>query len=148
MRMLLSFVFLLTLAALTGYLAKRRGRDPVGWFLISLLVGAFALLILFILPDKAEENGSELETDEDRLLTGTQGAMEASVFAKDWYYLDKLHTQQGPVSFEQMQRANQEGIIEGSTYVWSEGMPRWFRVEELPALKEALLHSDLLVFQK
>lgn len=30
--------------------ARNRGRDPVGWGVLALLIGFFALIVLYILP--------------------------------------------------------------------------------------------------
>lgn len=141
MQLLLSFLFLLFLAGLTGYFAKRRGRDPVGWLLLSLLIGIFALLILFILPNKNKE-AAELETDEDSLLFGSSASEDGGVYIKEWFYLDPDHIQCGPVSFDRLQEAWEEGIVSEKTHVWCEGMPRWIRLNELPYLQEAVQEID------
>jgi hypothetical protein len=143
MRMLISFVFLLSLAGLTGFLAKRRGRDPVGWFLISLIVGAFGLLALFIMSDKSKEQTTDLEEDEDKLLTGNDSFTETTVYAKKWFYLDEDHQQSGPHSFEIIQELWDSSTLHVETYVWSEGMLGWSRVREVSSLQEALQGKEL-----
>jgi hypothetical protein len=148
MQLVLSFLFLLFLAGLTGYFAKRRGRDPIGWLLLSLLIGVFALLVLFILPDKSKE-AAELETDEDLILNGADGKDDEGVYVKSWFYLDENHAQKGPVTFDQLQDVWEEGKISAKSYVWCEGMPRWALINELPYLKEAVqeIESDHLLIK-
>ncbi len=143
MRMLISFVFLLSLAGLTGFLAKRRGRDPVGWFLISLIVGVFGLLALFIMSDKSKEQPTELEEDEDALLSGKDVFAETTVYVKKWFYLDEEHKQSGPHSFEKIQELWDSNELTPDTYVWTEGMLGWSHISEVPSLGEALQGKEL-----
>lgn len=142
MRMFLSFVFLLFLAGLTGFFAKKRGRDPVGWFLLSLLIGIFALLILFILPTRAKESANDLEVDEDKLLFGSSTSEEGGVYSKEWFYLDVDHKQIGPISFDKLQDVWEEGVIAERTFVWCEGMTRWVKIQDMAMLHEALQGAE------
>lgn len=142
MRMFISFIFLLFLAGLTGFFAKKRGRDPVGWFLLSLLIGVFALLILFILPSRTKELTTDLEVDEDKILFGSHNSEEGGVYSKEWFYLNQDHEQIGPISFEKLQDAWEEGVIAEQTFVWCEGMTRWVKLKEMTMLHEALQGAE------
>ena len=53
----LSIIVLLVIAFFTSYYAIQKGRNPYVWFVIALLIGVFAPLILFFLSD--------LEGEED-----------------------------------------------------------------------------------
>lgn len=59
--MIANFGLLLLFAVpyITSRFAKRMGRDPKVWFVISLFLPVIATFILFFLPDLSEdENGS------------------------------------------------------------------------------------------
>ena len=51
----LGLLFLLSIPIITSRLANRMGRNPWKWFLIGLLLPVIATFILFLLPDKSEE---------------------------------------------------------------------------------------------
>ena len=137
MRMLLSFVLLLMIAGANAFFARQRGRDPVGWFLLGLLLGVFGLLLLVVLPKLKKNQAGELEQDEDRLLLGIADSREA-LKLKEWFYLDKNSKQQGPVGFALLSSAFEKGDITLETYVWYEGMVAWERIREIPLLLNAL----------
>jgi hypothetical protein len=141
MLMLLSFLLLIFIAGTNAYFARQRGRDPVGWFLIGLLLGAFGLLILFVMPKKKWE--ADLEQDEDRILAGVNDAEENFTF-KEWFYLDADHCQVGPVTFEKLRTQWEEGEVSESTYLWCEGMQNWVRLDQMPVLQDAIAPVALI----
>lgn len=51
----LGILFLLSIPLITSRMAKRMGRDPKTWFVIGILLPVIATFILFLLPDKSEE---------------------------------------------------------------------------------------------
>ena len=57
---------------------------------------------------------------------------------KLWYYLDVNHHQMGPVSIIALRELWNTGLLELTSYVWTEGMLQWEKVDDLSALKEAL----------
>lgn len=138
MLMLLSFTLLVIIAGGTGFLAKRRGRDAVGWFLIGLLLGIFALILLFILPAHQPKTQVDLDPDEDRLLKIGGASPDMGLYCCDWFYLDDSHKQCGPVSLDGLRACWDEGDLTLETLVWRQGMEKWARVKELYELKEAL----------
>ena len=135
MRMLLSFVLLLICAGANAYFAKQRGRDPVAWFLIGLLLGVFGLLVLVLMPKLSTK--SDLEQDEDRILAGI-GISNNDFISKEWLYLDEARQQVGPIFFKQLCKIYEEGKISDRTYVWCEGMKEWERIGNMPVLQEAI----------
>ncbi len=138
MRMLISLLLLLFFAFLSSYIAKQRGRDPIAWFMIGILLGIFApLLLLFLKPLKpGQEIEEDKEINEDIKLSAPSKA--ASYIDKEWFYLDKSHQQQGPIYFAALKTLWFEEKITSATYVWSEGMTQWKRIGELPDFVEAL----------
>ena len=45
-------IYVVTVAALTGLVARRKGRDTVSWF-IAAFVGGFAVLLLALIAPRA-----------------------------------------------------------------------------------------------
>ncbi len=141
MRLFISIFLLLLFAFLSAYMAKQRGRDPVAWFMIGILLGIFAPILLLILrPVQSDSKALEdIEEDENARLTPLQEeSLIKSYTDKEWFYLDLSRQQQGPVYFKALKTLWLEKKITISTYVWSEGMAQWKKIEELPGFVEAL----------
>lgn len=149
--MLLSFILLLIIASFTSYYANRKGRNPVLWFIIGVLLGIFApLILLFFPPVKKESSNNGIPTmtvsNPDPSLENlpqpippTQAQLKRQEEEdKLWYYLDQNHQQMGPVSIIALRELWNRGQLELSSYVWSEGMEQWQKVDNLPELKTAL----------
>lgn len=151
--LLISFIFLLVIASFTAYYANNKGRNPFIWFALGALLGIFAPLILLFLPNLNEEQGmgsgeptmsvsrpdASLEHDDVPPPTPT---LEELRLRKEedklWYYLDQNHQQMGPVSIVALRELWNTGRLELISYVWSEGMDDWKKVEVLPELIELL----------
>lgn len=134
---LLQLLFTATIiGALTAYLAKGRGRDPTKWFFIGLLCGVFGLIALFLFPVVGPEN--EKPQDAGQPPPVAPPVVDAPVAAKRWFYLDTKHATLGPVTEDVLQGLFQDETITSRTYVWSEGMEGWKRLEELPELLVAV----------
>ncbi|WP_068468204.1 DUF4339 domain-containing protein [Candidatus Protochlamydia phocaeensis] len=146
--MLFSFIILFIIASLTAYYADRKGRSFTVWFILGVLLGIFAPLILFFLPSISE---TDKDTGEPTMTilhpsadlqnlpkTPPPPFEQSEVAEKLWYYLDKDHQQMGPVSLIALRDLWNTGLLELNSYVWSEGMGQWQKVDDLPALKTAL----------
>lgn len=144
-QMLISFVILLIIAGLTSYYAERKGRNPAVWFVIGILLGFFAPLILFFVPSLRPEDQGEKTTiangNSTRLIPPPPPQKPDQ--DKLWYYLDQSHHQYGPVSTVALKELWDTGRLELTTYVWSEGMEKWETVDALPHLKETLKKVQL-----
>ena len=148
---LLSFILLLLIASFTAYYANRKGRHPVLWFIIGILLGLFAPLILLFLSsvkDQASSDGSptmNVSNPHPALKEFSQTQLETQSLSPDneklWYYLDQEHQQMGPVSIIALKSLWNRGLLELTSYVWSDGMEQWERIENLPELKASLDHS-------
>ena len=57
---------------------------------------------------------------------------------KLWYYLDQNHQQVGPVSIIALRALWNRGVLELNSYVWTEGMTQWEKVDNLSDLKTLL----------
>lgn len=138
MLMILSFTLLLLIAIATGYLAKGRGRDPAGWVLIGLLLGIFALVLLYVLPNRAHLDDAKVDLKDDQYLSIGSAPTKQGFYSSDWYYLDSDHRQYGPLSLDRLRDKWDEEVITQETLVWCEGMAEWSRVKAVPDLQEAI----------
>lgn len=139
MRMLISLFLLLIFAFLSAYMAKQRGRDPVAWFMIGILLGVFSPLLLLFLKPLKPGMGEDTEVNEDaKLAQLPEEPLTKPYIDKEWFYLDKNRQQQGPVYFSALKPLWLEEKITPATYVWTEGMVQWKRIRELPGFVETL----------
>lgn len=142
MQMFFSFIIWLLIGAATSYFANQRGRDPFIWFMIGMFLGLLGLLLVFLMPslESREQDSEDLEehiiesAQDSELLSNVQ-----EYLLKDWFYLDAMRQQQGPVGFEALKTVWGEGNLSEESYVWCEGMDQWKKVEEIPDLRAALL---------
>lgn len=141
--MLLSFFLLLIIACFTSYYASKKGKNPMLWFVLGLLLGAIAPLILLFLP-KVKKEGDDLPTMTLSQPDPTISRLPPPPLStkeeenKLWYYLDQDHIQIGPVSAFALRELWNRGQLDLNSYVWSEGMEKWEKVENLPNLKGVL----------
>lgn len=126
-------LFWLAMGAATAYFANQRGRDPLAWFMLGMLLGFFGLLLLFVLPPLAQEE--ELQEAEYGMLTPESASQENHDYMlKDWFYFDEERKQHGPIRFEEMKRLREEGKVNEETFVWAEGLDDWKQVQDLKGL--------------
>lgn len=126
--------FWLAMGLATAYFANQRGRDPFVWFVLGMLLGVFGLLLLLMLPPvKEEEAVQEAEyvfhDKKEELPTQSHSFM-----LQDWYYYDRERRQQGPVRYDSLRDLWQEGKIDEETFVWSEGLDEWKRLDKVDPL--------------
>lgn len=144
MEILVVVISWLVFGGASSYFASQRGRDPFAWFMIGMLLGILGLLLLFLLPPLEASEGEKPQTEELE--------SDAPVFVellpgetykiKDWFYLDAHRSQVGPVNYNQLKEAWDEGKLSQKTLVWCEGMDLWQKIEELSDLKEGLLKAN------
>ena len=73
MQLFLTITLCLLIGAATAYFANQRGRDPLVWFMVGMLLGIFGLALLFLLPPVLEgEEKSEEELASEAILTETE----------------------------------------------------------------------------
>lgn len=126
----LSFV----IAVATAYLAKQRERSVVFWFLLALLFGVLATLLLLILP-----KASEME--EERARKDLEEEEGSDWQGMKWFYLDSDRKEKGNVTFQTLKELWEAKEVDLETYVWIEGMKEWKRISEIPKLKQKLSTS-------
>ena len=140
LNLLWGLVLLVAIASFTAYYANRRGREPLLWFAIGLLLGIFSPLILLLLPVVKKENGDSPRVDSPPESQDNEKVAEGMMPEEDrlWYYLDQQHQQFGPVSIVALRALWNRGRLELTHYVWTEGMEKWEKVENMPDLHAVL----------
>ncbi|MEM8728101.1 MAG: DUF4339 domain-containing protein [Chlamydiota bacterium] len=128
----MSLSFYLIAWTVIGYLSSRiarnRGRNPLIWFALGIILGLIAVIVLYILPSKRVVAPVEI-------LSGKQdGAPSDSASETLWYYLDRNNRRYGPMSFDALKNARDSDRIDRSTYVWNENMKGWETLESLSDL--------------
>ncbi len=149
LKIILSFILLIIIAIFTSYYAGSQGRNTLKWFVIGLLLGILAPLILLFLPPVKKEKSDGLPSmtvsRPDPSLAHLSHAVlnpeDTKIKEEEnklWFYLNQKHEQVGPVSVIALRELWNRGKLELNQYVWSEGMEQWKKVDELPELKAVL----------
>jgi hypothetical protein len=147
--MILSFILLLIIASFTAYYANRKGRNPLLWFIIGVLLGIFAPLILLFLSSVKTEPSSNgrptmtVSNPDPSLQHLPQSPTQENLKRQEeenklWHYLDQNHQQMGPVSVIALRELWNRGQLELNSYVWTDGMEQWQKIDNLPELKSIL----------
>lgn len=136
MHMIISLVLWLIMGSLNAYFAYQRGRDPIAWFMLGILLGIIGLIVLFILPKLPIREQEDPELAPDSYAIKVQNAYDYTT--NEWYFLDASRKQQGPVKFRSLQSEWLDGKINSDSFVWSEGMPDWSRISQIPGFKDVL----------
>jgi hypothetical protein len=143
------------IGAAASYLAYQRGRDPYIWFALGIFLGILAVLALVLLPPiqsqeeiEADQKNQEIiklrekQVQEQEKIENSPDLQPQSIQTKEWFYLDKSRQQQGPYSFYIISELWENGDITAHSYMWSNGMPDWRRVHDIPELFNALEQID------
>lgn len=132
-------LFVIFVASVMGWIsskvAQRQGRNPTFWFAIGMLFGIFGLCFLLLLP-LIERNRILLE--KKTVVPVSIDNDECDFYNKEWFFLDHRHQQQGPVSFFMMKAKWIDKTVHSLTYVWSDGMDSWKKIQEMPELLQAI----------
>lgn len=140
MQMLIVLIFWLIFGSIASYLAKGRGRDPVAWFFLGVGLQLIALIILYMLPplNKSDHDAS-LELNEDQQMAEFEFPDPAKdLYVKEWFFVNSDRLAQGPFSFDEMQQKWADGFMGRQTYVWSEGMVDWRRIDNFPVFESSV----------
>lgn len=118
---------------ISAYFAYRRGRNPRIWFFLGLLLGIFGFLTLFLLPSQRKEASEEIvETVTDPVRPRNTS------FDRPWFYVNIHHEQRGPIYFNELLIAWQQGDFNKDSLIWCEGMASWKKMEDYPELLREL----------
>jgi hypothetical protein len=107
---------------LSAYLAHKKGRNPYVWFAIGILFGIFGMFAVFFISTKKKASSPKTNLEPVLRIHGPKD--------KFWYYLDKVHQQQGPMSHDALTSEWKTGKIDLATFVWNEEMTEWAPLKE------------------
>lgn len=138
MELFTSIILWLLMGAITSYFSRRRGRDPIAWFFIGMLLGLLGLLLLFILPAIKPVVEKEVIGGETIVVEPIKVEPVDELLLNEWFYLDKSRHQQGPISFSALRDCLLQGVIDENTFLWCEGMDNWKRLRELKEIENRL----------
>lgn len=135
----------------TSYLAYQRSRDPYIWFALGMFFGILAMLALVLLPPVKSKEELEMDQRNKEIIERREKQMEEqekiesapnlepqSIETKEWFYLDKERQQRGPFSFYVINELWESANLNAHTLVWTEGMPEWKKIQEIPELNDIL----------
>jgi glycerol uptake facilitator-like aquaporin len=118
-------LFLVIIGSFCAYTAQQKGRDYLTWFFIGIIFGLFGLIAILIMPPVHKEKGAE---------PADSGKPPPQFKDKLWFYLDIDRNQIGPISFGDLIAAWTGKSINRESYIWSEGMDNWMKVQDLKDL--------------
>lgn len=108
--------------------AMRVRRNPTNWFIAGLLFGIFAIIVLYFL---SRTRVAVVKPAPQPRIVPQLITLEPAHAEKLWYFLDEQMTQFGPMSFNGLKRAWNEGKVRDQTYVWNEEMKNWKKFQEV-----------------
>ncbi len=155
-----SLICWLVLGSIIGYVAHKRGKNPYLWFGLGMFLGIFGFVLLLIRTRKSATAANEAQaTPAAQPSSATLQPEAAPIEAKNalsaplpdplkdqlkdpvgssWHYLDATNKQQGPIGFRFLKLLWDEKNVTHSTYVWTEGMPEWKKIQQLPTTLTSL----------
>ncbi len=138
--MFLIFAFNIIIAIATSYFAGRKGRSQLGWFILAVFFGIIPMIVLYFIPELSNGNPTMAVSKPAPSLhpTPTKPFESSPEENRLWYYLDQNHQQIGPVSTIALRDLWDRALLDSNSYLWSEGMSQWQKLEELPDLKKIL----------
>lgn len=108
---------------ISAYLAHRRGKNPITWFMIGFFFGLLGVFAIFFVPQDKKQPVPAATP----YITGPND--------KVWYYLDSANAQVGPMSYNALASAWQQGAVLPTNFVWHEELPEWKPLKDLIATK-------------
>ena len=134
----------ISIAAITAYIAKQRGRGPVAWFFVGFALGLIGLLILYLLPSKRKQAEPKAVTTPMREIH-SEAAMPAENSnpykehlkriptnpALQWYYISLNLETLGPFKLDELRKEFHEKKLDIQSYIWCEEFDDWMQIQEL-----------------
>jgi len=129
---LLTYVIPVVIGCLCAILALGRGRSPIWWFVIGMILGWLGILVLFIIPPvRLGEENKEAVVDVQPLV------QECSI-PFNWFYLDSKKETKGPFSADELKEKWLEKVVSKDSWVWNQAIETWKKISEVPSLLEWL----------
>lgn len=133
MHLLLSLFLWILMGSAAAYYAQIRGRDPITWFALGMLLGVIALLLLFFLPQLEQE----VVLEEGPVFRSTEES-EMPLGLRYWYFVNENGQPEGPLPFHRLRDLYSRGKISTVSLIWSEGMSEWKKIDTQDELQRAL----------
>jgi len=132
----------ISFGVICAFIAQKRARNPLVWFLGGLFFSFLALIALFILPpvDSNKENNIEVvenlkEIQELESIEDNDEEMPSERSNKLWYYLDENNKQSGPMTLQALINEWKDEKLKENTLVWNEEMSDWKPLKETSDFK-------------
>lgn len=153
------FLIYILLGFLTAYMARKKNRNPIGWFFAGMFFGVFGIIVLLILPPLSHKDTHPNLPDENdfsnnalnsflentSLTENLSSIDKVDISTEKWFYLNKEKQAVGPLSFEDLllflnAKATQEKENEApqNIWIWKKGMQNWEKVKNVPEINNAL----------
>ena len=117
------YIFLIsfTMGLLAAYIAKKKEKNPYGWFFCGFFFGLLGVIFLYFLSPKKKE---------EKVVVAAPAPVDP--FANTiWYYLDQDMNQTGPMSYPVLKKAWNDGVISNTTYIWNPDLEDWKQLEDI-----------------
>lgn len=138
MHLLNIVLFWIFFGFLTSYFAQKKGRNQRTWFIIGLCLGVIGVVLVLLMPQVQKRR--TLKTPKKVVLTPMITPKNPAL-DKVWFYLDTERKQQGPFYFADFLKSWKKGEIKEDSFVWSEGMSEWKKIQELGDLFQEFTHN-------
>ncbi len=135
------FCSLLILAFLSYsayYKAAQKGRNPWAWATLVLFFGLIGYVVLFFLRSKIQPVIVETEN-----LPMIPEELVQTLNTENWYFLDPKNQPVGPLNFENLKTAFEDGTLKKTSFVWNEDYTDWKKIEEDERVLKELEKSKL-----
>lgn len=128
------------------YIAIKKNKSPIIWFIVGFLFGFIGIIILLILSDKVD-NSNDLSYENKyspRNKQNKEYIEEATVQQEEtqpsnfWFFLNENKQITGPVSLDIIYKNIIKKEYPEKTWIWKKGMKNWQRLEEIPEALEQL----------
>ncbi len=143
----ISIVIMFLLGSICSHNARMKNRNRQVWFILGVLFGAIALIVLFFLPRRIPERLTPVHSTAQDGLGGApfeDNSNEDAPLSPSseplvlWYYLTPDDTQVGPMSLQALKSAWVDDKVNADSYLWNESMDEWKKVVDIDNLLDKL----------
>ncbi len=132
----LNVLIWVVLGCLAAVSARSRGRSPLAWFLIGVILGWYGLLLLLVLPPVSLPQ--QLPSEAQRTVPSDEDSVseKSQLFSPtgEWFFLDRAKTVCGPFSPQMLKDKWKEGTLFSETWVWNESIVDWKKISQIQPL--------------
>ena len=135
---LCSLLILAYLSYTAYHKAAQKGRNPWVWASLVLVFGLIGYLVLLFLPTKTKP--IIIETEDSTIIPKE---LVQTLNTENWYFLDPKNQTIGPMNFENLKTAFDNGTLKKTSFVWNEDYTDWKKIEEDAVVLKELEKSKL-----